>query len=68
MDGSTFNFEAIAEYYDAWYDDPVGEAYDILEKNSVAKLLPRLRRERHCWKWAPARATGAPGSAKGDTA
>ncbi len=41
MNGSSFNFDAIAPYYDAWYDDPVGKAYDIQEKNAMAKLLPQ---------------------------
>jgi SAM-dependent methyltransferase len=40
MDGSSFNFDTIAQYYDAWYDDPVGKVYDIQEKSAMAKLLP----------------------------
>ena len=41
MDGSSFNFDTIAQYYDAWYNDPVGKAYDTQEKNAMAKLLPQ---------------------------
>ncbi len=40
MSGSSFNFDAIAEYYDAWYDDPVGKVYDSQEKSAMAKILP----------------------------
>ncbi|MFA5517813.1 MAG: class I SAM-dependent methyltransferase [Spirochaetota bacterium] len=40
MEGSSFNFDIIAEYYDSWYDNPVGNVYDIYEKKAMAKLLP----------------------------
>lgn len=40
MSGSLFNFDTIAEYYDAWYDDPAGKIFDVQEKRAVAKVLP----------------------------
>lgn len=40
MSGSLFNFDAIAGYYDAWYDAPAGKIFDAQEKRAVAKVLP----------------------------
>ncbi len=40
MKGTTFNFDAVAKYYDSWYDDPVGKAYDLQEKRAVERVLP----------------------------
>lgn len=40
MKGSVFDFDPVAQYYDAWYDDPVGAAYDRFEKLAVDRLLP----------------------------
>ncbi len=35
-----FDFGAVADKYDGWYDDPVGQAYDRLEKKALGQLLP----------------------------
>ncbi|HDP80047.1 MAG TPA: class I SAM-dependent methyltransferase [Spirochaetes bacterium] len=40
MANSLFDFNNIAEYYDGWYDNPVGAKIDELEKAAVMKLLP----------------------------
>jgi len=41
---STFDFEAVAGRYDAWYDTPFGAACDALEKQALAAALPDPRR------------------------
>ena len=40
MKGTTFNFDPVAKFYDSWYDDPVGKAYDLQEKRAVERVLP----------------------------
>jgi ubiquinone/menaquinone biosynthesis C-methylase UbiE len=37
---TTYDFGSIADKYDAWYWQPVGRVYDVLEKNAVSKVLP----------------------------
>lgn len=37
---ATFDFDALARRYDQWYDDPRGAAYDRLEKEALARLMP----------------------------
>jgi ubiquinone/menaquinone biosynthesis C-methylase UbiE len=44
MNGSVFNFDAIARYYDAWYDAPAGKIIDLQEKNAVERVLPPARK------------------------
>jgi len=39
--GSRFDFGSIAETYDRWYETRKGRAYDALEKQAVARTLPR---------------------------
>lgn len=38
---STFDFGALAERYDQWYETAEGAMYDRLEKRAVARRLPR---------------------------
>lgn len=35
-----FNFDAVAERYDSWYEQPVGRLYDRMEKDLIEKMLP----------------------------
>lgn len=44
MNGSVFNFDAIAQYYDAWYGVPAGKTFDLQEKNAVERVLPPARK------------------------
>lgn len=44
MNGSVFNFDAIAKYYDSWYDDPAGKIIDLQEKRAVERVLPPARK------------------------
>lgn len=43
---STFDFDAVAERYDRWYDSPRGAMYDRLEKRAAATLLPSIGRDK----------------------
>jgi len=38
--GSVYDFDSVAESYDNWYFQPVGQMYDRLEKEAIARLLP----------------------------
>jgi ubiquinone/menaquinone biosynthesis C-methylase UbiE len=38
--GSRFDFDRVADSYDAWYDTPAGILYDRIEKRAVAECLP----------------------------
>jgi len=38
--GSVYDFSSIARKYDDWYQRPVGQMYDMLEKRAIQELLP----------------------------
>lgn len=38
--GSSYDFSALAEGYDDWYDTPRGAVYDRLEREAIARVLP----------------------------
>ncbi len=41
---SRFDFDQIADDYDSWYNTPVGEMVDRLEKRAVDEIVPLARR------------------------
>lgn len=43
---SMFNFDAVADSYDQWYETPLGPMYDRLEKKAIARYLSGKREGR----------------------